>query len=185
MNKLRLLLALAISTGGLAALRAADDVVIDFTYMDRNTEGIYTKSYEGAWGDWGDKRHVSQVIGKGLLINHAGSKGGINENRDIGVGKNKSIRVTYIVGNGNQATSFTFTLIDRDGTECSWDVPLQGQPKGSIVNCALDLTNPDRTTKPGKTPGLNLQKLSTWQITGNYQEAPIEVMIQKVWAIKP
>jgi hypothetical protein len=171
-----------------ALLHAAaprDVVVIDFTSMPRNDDGTRQRGYEYSFGDWDDRsgRAVGQIFEKGLLVNLAGSKGGVGENRGLDFRKHTRARIDYMIGDRNRAEAFAFTLVDTDGTDQSWEVPLKGQPVGVPLSTTLDLTKPSREEKPGKKPGLNLPKLDVWQLKGNYGDEPLEVLVIKVTAV--
>lgn len=184
MSPTRRILFVLFLLGGTTAFAAVKDlVVIDFLYMPRNPDGTRERGYEYGFGDWDDKKRVGQFPDKGLIINLVGSKGGIGENRDLDFRKHSKARVTYVIGNRNRADSFGFSLVDKDGTDQSWDISIKDQTAGVVLTRLLDLTSPARTDKPGKTPGLDLKKLKSWQFRGNYQDAPIEIMIMKVTAV--
>ena len=171
-------------TGGLDFLPAAaakEEEVINFLDMPRNPDGTHEKSYQYAFGDW--EKKVVQIPGKGLLVNLTGSKGGVGDNRGIDFGKFTKARLTFIIGNRNHATSFILTLVDRDGTDQSFDVSLENLPRGAERKVTVDLSKPSRENKPGKTPGLNLKKLETWQLVGNFQAEPLEILFLRVDAV--
>lgn len=185
MNSLRILRSIALLSGLAAVLSAAepkDLVVINFLRMPRDPGGEPQRAYEYSFGDWQEKRMVFQVADEGLIINHAGSKGGVGENRGLDFRKHTKARISFIIGNRNQASSFSFGVVDSDGTDCAYDISLQGRPAGVVQEVLIDLTQPSRTDKPGTKPGLDLKKLESWQFRGNYQAQPIEVLIQKVTA---
>jgi hypothetical protein len=165
----------------LPAAAAKEEVVINFLDMPRSVDGTYEKSYQYAFGDW-EKKAV-QTPGKGLLVYLTGSKGGVGDNRGIDFGKLTKARITFIIGNRNRATSFIFTLVDRDGTDQSFDVSLENRPRGVERKVTVDLSKPSRENKPGGTPGLNLKKLETWQLTGNFQTEPLEILFLRVDAV--
>jgi len=169
----------------LHAAPAKDVVVIDFTSMPRNDDGTRQRGYEYSFGDWDDRsgRAVGQIFEKGLLVNLAGSKGGVGENRGLDFRKHTRARIDFIIGDRNRAEAYAFTLVDTDGTDQSWEVSLKGLPVGVPLSTTLDLTKPSREEKPGKKPGLNLPKLDVWQIKGNYGELPLEILIVKVTAV--
>jgi hypothetical protein len=172
---LLLALLLTVSAG------AKDLEVIDLVHMERQQDGTYLNSYEYAYGDWDNNRAV-QINGRGLLVNLAGSKGGIGENRGLDFRKQSKARIEFIIGNRNRASSFVFTLEDKDGTNQSFDIPLQGQPVGVPLAARLDLTKPSRTNEPGAKPGLDLKRLKVWQIAGNWQSEPVEILVLRVLA---
>jgi len=185
MNPARLLLVVLLLIGSTAASSAAvkNLTVIDFPTMVRNPDGTRERGYEYSFGDWEGKKGAVQIPDKGLLVNLLGSKGGVGENRGLDFRKHTLARVSFIIGNRNQAESFGFSLVDNDGTDQAWDVSLKDRPKGATTTILLDLTKPAREDKPGKTHGLDLKKLKTWQIRGNYQDLPIEVLFLKVTAV--
>lgn len=175
---------LAILFCGIPAVAAVKDlVVLDLFHMTRTTDGRYERGYEYSFGDWEGGKKVVQIHEKGLLINLVGSKGGVGENRGLDFRKHSLARLTFIIGNRNQAESFGLSLVDKDGTDHSWNVNLKDRTRGTTLNPLIDLSKPDREEKPGKTPGLDLKKLKSWQIKGNYQEAPIEILFLKITAV--
>lgn len=184
MNLPRHLLVVLFLVGGTTAFSAVKNVVVlDFYRMERSSDGSHQRSYEYSFGDWEDKKKVGQMHEKGLLVNSVGSKGGVGENRGLDFRKHTLARLNFVIGNRNRAEAFTFSLVDKDGTDQIWEISLKNQPKGATLNPLIDLTKPTREDKPGKTSGLDLKKLKTWQIKGNYQDAPIEVMFVKITAV--
>jgi len=184
MNSARLFLVVLLLIGGTAAPVAAKDlVVINFAYMPRNADGTHQRSYEYAFGDWEKTKNVGELPEKGLIVNLVGSKGGVGENRGLDFRKHSLARVTFLIGGRNKAESCGFSLVDSDGTDQNWEIPLKDKKRDSVLTVLLDLTKPTREDKPGKIPGLDLKKLKSWQIKGNYQDAPIEVMFIKVTAV--
>lgn len=163
-------------------LPAKDVEEVNFLRMERNPDGSYERTFEYAYGDWGNNRAV-QVQGKGLLVNLAGSKGGIGENRGLDFRKHTKARIDFIIGNRNRATSFVFTLEDKDGTNQSYDISLQDKPKGAPLSAVIDLTTPARVNQPGGKPGLDLKRLRMWQLAGNWQDLPVEILFLKIWAV--
>gem|GEM_PF-2104771 len=43
---------------------------------------------------------------------------------------------------------------------------------------------PRATNNPGSPPGLDLKKLKVWQLKGNFQSQPLEILVSKVTGIK-
>jgi hypothetical protein len=160
-----------------------DIVLIDFVHTPRKADGTHERGYEYSFGDWQMDKAITQVFRQGLIINLAGSKGGMGENSGLDFRKHTRARISFVIGNRNKAESFSFSLSDSDGTDQAWDIPLKDLGKGTELNQLIDLTKPAREDKPGKKPGLDLKKLKTWQIKGNYQEASIELLIKKVTAV--
>jgi hypothetical protein len=183
MKTLRHLLSLLAGSLTVVVAAATKDIeVIEFTHMFRNTDGTYERSYEYAYGDWGDNK-VVQVNGKGLLVNLLGSKGGIGENRGLDFRKHTKARIAFMIGNRNRASGFAFSLEDKDGTNHAFDIPLTGKPVGQLLAATLDLTKPSREEQAGSKPGLDLKKLRVWQLKGNFQSEPLEILVLKVLAV--
>jgi hypothetical protein len=175
-----LLLLTCLATAQAAAVK--DLVVLDFKRMPRNPDGSYERIFEYSFGDWGDKKAV-QVRGEGLMIRLLGSKGGVGSNVGPDFRKHSKARIAFIIGNRNRASSCSFSLVDRDGTDCAYDIPLAAHPKGQEISVLIDLPQPSRVEKPGSKPGLDLKKVETWQLKGNFQAEPIEVLFLKVTAV--
>ena len=89
----------------------------------------------------------------------------------------RTVDLRIIVGNANRAGAISFGLTDKDGTEQTWQVPIAQLPKGSDQRVRLDLTKPSSEQKPGTTPGMDLKKLSVWQVRGDYTDANVEVLL--------
>lgn len=174
----------AITPGVMSTATAAQPrVVIDFT--DHGYDPFEKKArrpYEFSYNDW-DKKRVSGLPGKGTLIQAPSGKGGMGENNTaVSFAKADAVGLIYVIGNGNTAKVLSFALTDRDGTEAKWTVPLEGKPKGQPQVAEFHLTRPERTDKPGKTPGLDLKKISSWQVQGDFQPANVEVLLVKLMA---
>ncbi len=176
-----LAVALASSPLFLTAVGAKEEEVINFLDMPRNSDGTYEKGYEYIFGDW-EKKAV-QIPFKGFLVNLTGSQGGVGDGHGLDFGKRTKARIVFILSGRSLARSFSLNLVDRDGTEQSFDVSLENLPRGVEQSVIVDLTKPSRETKPGSTPGLNLKKLMSWQLTGNFQSEPIEILFLRVAAV--
>jgi len=182
--RLTLMVVLGASLAGIAPAAANKDLeVINFVAMYRNPDDTYDKGYDYPFGDWQNK-NVVQVPGKGLIVNLVGSKGGVGENRGLDFRKHAKARIAFVVGNRNKAKSFQFSLVDKDGTDQSFDVALETLPPGVTQTHTIDLTKPSREDKPGSTPGLNLKKLKSWQLKGNFQDEPSELLFLRVDAVE-
>jgi hypothetical protein len=48
----------------------------------------------------------------------------------------------------------------------------------------IDLAKCDNEAKPGSKPGLNLKKIDSWQIRGNWQDPKVEILLIKVIGVK-
>ncbi|MDQ5977110.1 MAG: hypothetical protein QG602_82 [Verrucomicrobiota bacterium] len=166
-------------------LSAKEEVHLDFTHITRDSpEGPAFKAYQFTYGDWGNGK-VIDLKGRGALIQAPGGKGGLGENSTmLKLHKTPVIDLHFVIGNNNQAGSLNFSLTDRDGTEQSWSVPLSGLAKGADQRLRLDLTKPGSEQKPGKKPGMDLAKLSSWQVRGDWGAAAVEVLLVKVVSVK-
>lgn len=161
-------------------LSAKEDVLLDFTHVRRDPDGTTYKCYQYTFGDWGNGK-VIDLRGRGALIQAPGGKGGMGEGRTmLKLKKTPVIDILYLIGNANQANAIGFSLTDKDGTEQSWSIPLTGLAKGVDQRLRLDLTKPGSETKPGKTPGLDLGRLESWQIRGDWGASPVEVLVMKI-----
>lgn len=167
-------------------LTAKEEVHLDFTHITRDSPtGPVYKAYQYTFGDWGNGK-VIDLKGRGALIQAPGGKGGLGENSTmLKLHKTPVIDILYLIGNANQAGSLNFSLTDRDGTEQSWSIPLSGLAKGADQRLRLDLTKPGSEQKPGKKPGLDLAKLDSWQVRGDWGGAAVEVLLVKVIGQKP
>jgi hypothetical protein len=184
-SRLRLAAACAALLLSSLTLSAKDEVLLDFTEINRDPDGTIFKCYQYTFGDWGGGK-VIDLRGRGALIQAAGGKGGLGENKTLlKLKKTPVVHLYYVIGNANQAGAINFSLTDKDGTEQSWRVPLADLPKGTRQRLRLDLTTPGNEEKPGKTPGLDLNRLASWQIRGDWGSVPVEVLVEKLVAEKP
>lgn len=163
---------------------AKSEVLLDFKHISRDgPEGPVYRCYEYAWNDWNKK--IIDLPGKGALIQAPSGKGNLGENKTmLKLHKTPVIEIDYIIGNANQAGSLNFKLIDKDGTEWTWPIPLSGLARGTDQKLRLDLTKPGTESKPGKTAGLDLAKINTWEIIGDWGAAKVEVLLVQVVGIK-
>jgi hypothetical protein len=161
------------------------ELLLDFTRVSRdNPSSPPIKCYQFSYGDWGGGK-VIDINGKGTLVQSKGGKGGLGENKTmLKLNKTPILEINYLIGNANQAGAINFSLTDRDGTEQNWSVPLTGLAKGIDQRFRIDLTKPSHEAKPGKTAGLDLAKLESWQVRGDWSAAPVEVLLLRVLAIK-
>ena len=181
----RSFVAVAVLGAGLVALprlRAAsprESVLIDFTSFHRDPDGTISRPYEYAYGDW--EKHVVDLAGRGTLVQAPSGKGGLGENKTaLSVGKTTVVELEFVIGNANQSAAINFSLEDRDGTEQSWTIPLSGKPSGQVLRQKFDLGKSDAEPKPGKTSGMNLKKITTWQVRGNWTDSKVEVLLVKL-----
>lgn len=165
----------------MATVLAKEEVHLDFTHITRDgPSGPVYRAYQYTFGDWGNGK-VIDLKGRGALVQAPGGKGGLGENKTmLKLQKTPVVDILFVVGNANKADAINFSLTDRDGTEQSWSVPLAGLARGADQRLRLDLTQPGTEQKPGKTPGLNLAKLDTWQFRGDWSTSPVEVLLVKV-----
>jgi hypothetical protein len=187
MNRLRKVAACLAIVLGLSATEGLSQKatpLVDFTVIPRDSRGKNDRTrwpFEYAYGDWGrDKARL--VEGKGLLINHLGSRGGVGANRPLPLkGADKAVMV-FIIGNTNEADAFSLALVDSDGSEHSFRIPLAGMQTGQVLTAVLQLTKSKQVDKPGAQPGLDLKKLKSWQVKGDFGDKPVEVMVQRILA---
>jgi hypothetical protein len=163
-----------------AGLAAKEEVLLDFKRIKRERDGADTrivKCYEYTFGDW-SKGKVIDLSGKGALVQAPSGKGGLGENRTmLRLDKTPLVDVHFIIGNANHAQALSFGLTDDDGTEQTWQIPIGGLPKGSPQKVRLDLNKSSSEQKPGRTPGMDLKRLETWQIRGDYTDPNVEVLL--------
>lgn len=180
MNHLTRLLAGALLGAGLAAAAsAADRLIIDFADYHKDPDGTSFRPYEYAYQDWSN--HVNPLPGKGTVVKSPSGKGGLGENKPAAdFAGCTALEVVLVIGNGNAAKSLAFSLADKDGTEWAWNLPLEEKSRGAALSFHLDLTKPDYEQKPGKTPGMNLKKIASWQVRGDFNPPGVEVLLLKV-----
>lgn len=161
------------------AAQTKETVLIDFTSYPREPNGDVTRPYEYAFGDW--NKHIVDLRGRGTLIKAPSGKGGMGENKTmVEFSKSAFIDLQIIIGNANKSEALNFSIEDKDGSEQTWTIPLKGKPTGQLLHHRLDITKPDSEPKPGKTPGMNFKKISTWQVRGNYADPSVEVLLVKL-----
>jgi len=162
---------------------AADKVLLDFgdVRQDPGEEKVM-KCYDYVWNDWEkgmtDKRRV------GAILRSPTSKGALGQqSTDVEFGKTPALQLDYVVINGNQSKAISFHLIDSDGTDAVWDIPLDGAV-GKAIAVRMDLAKPTRTDQPGKKPGLDAKHISEWSIKGDYSNTPVGVVLLKLKAVQ-
>jgi hypothetical protein len=181
---LRLVAACAALLVSPLTLSAKDEVLLDFTHVNRDPDGTIFKCYQYTFGEWGGGK-VIDLRGRGALIQAPGGKGGLGENKTmLKLKKNPVVHLHFVIGNANQANAINFSLTDKDGTEHNWPVSLAGLPKGTEQRLRLDLAAAGSEQKPGKTSGLDLGRLESWQIRGDWGSSPVEVLVMKLVAEK-
>lgn len=159
-----------------------ETVLIDLTEIHEDrVNNTVEKNWEYAFMDW-DKK-INNIAGRGALVKAPSGKGGFGENNTMArFGKNPAIQIVFTIGNGNQAKAFQFSLEDKDGTIFNWTIPLENAPRGKELHYKIDVSKngtPDKD-KPGKKPGLDLNKIHAWQIKGDWQDGAVEVLYSKV-----
>jgi len=165
----------------LAAAQPKEKVLIDFTSVKRDPDGKIFRVYEYAHGDW--DKHIVDLAGRGTLIKAATGKGGLGEDKTmVQFGKASVVDLQFVIGNANQTEALSFSLEDKDGSEQTWTIPLAGKPQGQLLKQRLDLGKSDNEQKAGTTPGMNLKKIGTWQVKGNWSDAKVEVLLVKLTA---
>lgn len=181
-------LVLVLSIAATAILSGADappksKTLVDFTHEDHERNGpemVAIHRYDYAWGTW-DK--VSFLGGKGLLIPAVSGEGVIGANNRLVFGTATHVEIELAIGNRNEADAVTFGLVDADGTQVSWNMPLAGQPRGQKLTFRLALDQPERTESAGSKPGLDRAKLKKWELTGNWQPPQVEVVFVRIGAV--
>lgn len=159
---------------------AKETLLIDFADSRKDPDGTTFRVYEYTFQDWGGGK-VHDMRGKGTLVKAVSGKGGLGENRTgVKFDKSAAVDLVFVIGTQNRATGITFALTDKDGTEHQWNVPFSGKSPGPEYRHRITLAQRDQELKPGKTPGLDLKKIATWQVRGNYQDAGVEVMLRKL-----
>lgn len=171
----------AVVLGGLAAPAwAKEEVLIDFADVRKDPDGTVLKHYEYTYQDWGSG-HVVDLAGRGALVKAASGRGGLGENKTmVKFDKTPEVELVFTLGTANQANGLSLSLTDKDGTEHQWQIPFSGKAPGQTYRHKLDLTKRDQELKPGKTPGLDLKKISAWQIRGDSKPPKVEVLLVKL-----
>jgi hypothetical protein len=180
-----LVLTSAASPSLATAAQPKENVILDFTYTrkDPGPSGQLFRAYQYVWDTW--DKHVADLPGRGALIKAPTNRGVMGENRTVAdFAGLTSVDIYFVIGTANMAKQLAFDLVDSDGTEQTWTIPLTDKTPGHLVTQHLDLTNCDQAGKPGKKPGLNLKKIDTWQIKGDWSEPPVEVLLVKVTGTK-
>jgi len=163
-----------------ASLVAREVELLDFKNVRRDPDGTTFKCYEYTFGDW-DGGKVSNLPGRGTLVQAPSGKGGLGENKTlVRFDQTPVVDLYFVIGNANQAKAISFGLTDRDGTEQTWQIPIAGLPKGAELHARLDLTKCSSEQKPGKTPGMDLKKILTWQVRGDYTDPKVEVLLVRL-----
>ena len=162
------------------ALVAKEVDLLDFRDFRRDPDGTTFKCYEYTFGDW-DGGKVINLRDRGALVQAPSGKGGLGENKTlVRFDQTPVVDLYFVIGNANLAKVINFGLIDKDGTEQTWQIPIDGLPKGKDQHVRLDLTKSSSEQKPGKTPGMDLKKILTWQLRGDYTDAKIEVLLVRL-----
>lgn len=180
----RLAVALVLACFLVPITRADDRLLVDFAdyHLERDSQRM-VQPYEYAYQDW--NKAVHPLPGKGTVVQAPSGKGGIGENKPAAdFGGLKAIEIFLVIGNGNQARKLGFGLADKDGTDWGWDLELEGKPRGAVLAYRIDLAKPDAENKPGKTKGINLDKLTSWQVRGDFSEPRVEVLLIRMSGLK-
>jgi hypothetical protein len=98
--------------------------------------------------------------------------------------KSSLVDLQFVIGTANTAEVIVFSLEDKDGTIHSWNIPLAGQSPGQLLRYRLNLGKAEKEDNAGKTQGLNLKKVSKWEIKGNWADPNVEVLLVKLTAGK-
>jgi hypothetical protein len=166
---------------GLTAAPTKETVLIDFTDVRRERDDSVLKNYEYDFGDW--SKHLTDLPRRGCLVQSPTGKGGLGENKTmVEFHKTSLLLLVFVLGNNNQARSLNFHLEDSDGTEQAWNLSFDGLAKGVEQHFPIDLAKCTSESKPGKKPGLDLKKIASWQITGDWSDPGTEVLLIKLVA---
>ena len=171
----------------LVAASAKEEVLVDFTDVRREREGTEFKvvrNYDYIWGAWDN--HVSDIPKRGALIQSPINDGQLGEdNTTVKFDQAPIVELVFIIGNANKASGLNFFLSDSDGTEQQWKISFQGLVPGKEYHFPLDLAKCTAEPNPGKVPGLNLKKINTWRIQGDWTKSAVEVLLIKLVARVP
>lgn len=116
--------------------------------------------FDYAWNDW-QGPGLADIRGKGTLIKAKSGKGNLGQDDTrVSFGQSPALDFEYVVGAGNRANHLTFKLVDVDGTEATWSIPLEGKPRQQLSSARLDLAKLE-SVKGGKTPGLDAKRVKT------------------------
>lgn len=157
--------------------------LIDFTHQDVDRDGteVSVKNrYEWASGTW--DKHLLFLEKRGLLVNFVDGKGNFGGDKSWKLADCDFAYLIVIIGSRNQAKTIKVGMTDADGSQVTWNVPLAGQPIGTPLVCKMPLAKPDHFEKPGKVEGLDKAKIRKWTISGDWQDAKVEVLIVKLGA---
>ncbi len=157
--------------------------LIDFTHQDVERSGMdvsVKNRYEWASGSW--DKNLLFLEKRGLLVNFVDGKGNFGGANSWKLTDCDFAYLIVIIGNRNQAKSIKVGMTDADGSEVTWNVPLAGQPIGTPLVCKMPLAKPDHVEKPGKVEGLDKAKIRKWLISGDWQDAKVEVLLVKLGA---
>lgn len=106
--------------------------LLDFRKVPRDRDGTTFKCYQYTFGDWGGGK-VIDLRGKGALVQAPSGKGGLGENKTlIPFDQTPLVDLYFIIGNANLAKAISFGLIDKDGTEQTWQIAIDSLPKVRI-----------------------------------------------------
>ena len=191
MKTLRLASVVAVLAGCLAGtlplpLQAAEseaELLIDFRDSRRDPDGTIYHAYEYVWDTW--DKHVLDLPRRGTLIQGPTGRGTMGENKTMVDFRDcEALYLHFVIGNQNQASRLVFVLEDSDGTVQTWNIPLADAPVGREVRQRFEVAKSDTEEKPGKKPGLNLKKIVTWQIKGDWSEPNVEVLLLQLTGTK-
>ncbi|HVT73476.1 MAG TPA: hypothetical protein VHD61_10085 [Lacunisphaera sp.] len=179
----RLAAALALACFLAPVTQADDRLLVDFADYHQERDGPPSRPYEYAYQDW--ERAVHPLPGKGTLVQAPSGKGGLGENKPAAdFGGLRAVEIFLVIGGANQARQLGFGLVDKDGTDWGWNLSLEGKPRGAVLAFRLDLAKPDYENQPGKTKGINLDKLASWQVRGDFSAPAVEVLLLRMSGLK-
>ncbi|HVZ62960.1 MAG TPA: hypothetical protein VG936_00110 [Lacunisphaera sp.] len=179
----RLAAALILACFLVPVTRAEDRLLVDFADYHQERDSRPSRPYEYAYQDW--SKAIRALPGKGTLVQAPSGKGGLGENKPAAnFGGLRAVELFLVIGNANQATKLGFGLVDKDGTDWGWNLSLEGKPRGAVLAYRLDLAKPDTENNPGKTKGVNLDKLTSWQVRGDFSAPSVEVLLIRMSGLK-
>ena len=170
----------------LFAAASKEEILVDFTDVQREHDGALVKlvkNYDYVWGAW--EKHISDIPKRGALIQAPINDGQLGEdNTEVKFVDTPIVELVFVIGGANKAAGINFYLADYDGTEQQWSIPFENLSPGRESHIQLDLTKCTKETEKGKKPGLNLKKIYSWRIQGDWSKSSIEVLLVKLIAAK-
>ena len=163
-----------------------EEILVDFTDVRQERDGALVKlvkNYDYVWDAW--DKHVTDMPRRGALIQAPINEGQLGEdNTDVKFADTPIVELVFVIGNANKASGIAFYLADSDGTEQEWSIPFEGLSPGRECHFQLDLNKCTKETAKGKKPGMNLKKIYSWRVKGDWSKSSVEVLLVKLVAAK-